>query len=90
MNPQLGNICHGVVVGLVFFLKFGFCGLKRVCCIGTDFRCFSHSEASIGYFSRIFKNPTNAIKQQEIWNAYKTSITKEFEQRHAVYALGGV
>ena len=90
MNPQLGNVCHGVVVGL-FFLKFGFCGLKRVCCIGTDdFRCFPQSEASIGYFSRIFKNPTNAIKQQEIWNAYKTSITKEFEQRHAVYALGGV
>lgn len=45
---------------------------------------------SYGQFSRIFKDPTNAIKREKLWNIYKTNLTKEFESRHAKYALSGV
>jgi hypothetical protein len=43
--------------------------------------------AHLGYFSRIFKDPTEAIEKQKIWNAYKASVTKQFVSRHAKHAL---
>ena len=42
---------------------------------------------SLGYYSRIFKNPTEAINKQKLWNAYKTKVTEAFEFKHAKYAL---
>ena len=43
--------------------------------------------AHIGRFSRIFKRPNKEIQKKKLWTEYKKSVTKEFEKRHAKYAL---
>ena len=43
--------------------------------------------AHIGYYSRIFKDPTEAIRKQKVWNAYKSNVTGRFESKHAKHAL---
>jgi hypothetical protein len=43
--------------------------------------------AHIGRFSRIFKRPNKEIQKKRLWEAYKKSVTKQFEKRHAKHAL---
>ena len=41
----------------------------------------------LGKFSRIFKDPSRALRQQRIWDAYKQKVTKGFNEKHARIAL---
>jgi hypothetical protein len=66
MNPQLGNVCHGVVVGLFFFWKSVFCGLKRVRVhLGLIFVVLHIPKLPSGIFQDYLKTPRMRLNNKK-------------------------